>query len=515
LRYGFKGDDLMRRKQIFLFITLLVLSAFAGRIGRSAAGDNPESFAANQSESRLQEVGVNDFRISFFSGANYNAFRPAVAYNSVDNQYLVVWYGDNNVGNLVDDEYEIWGQALDAATGAAIGIGNNFRISFMGPDGNTAHYGWWPDVAYNSQNNEYLVVWNGLLNGEFEVWSQRLNAATLAPIGGHVRLSFMGPAGSTNYSAYWPKVTYNSVNNQYLVVWSGDHHTGGLVAGELEVFGQRIEGGTGNMIGGKFRISFMGPNGNPDYDAYWPDVTYNSDRNEYLVVWSGDHHTGGLVNEEFEIFGQRLNGTNGVAIGTNFPISGMGPTGDPNYDAYTPAVAYSSASQRYLVVWSGDHSSGGFVDDEFEIYANLLAVSDDGVTSYGPRRLSTMGGIGNPNFDADNPAVSYNSATNSFLVVWSGDEVFQNFREREIFGVEVDAYGMKIGDQVRLSDVPPVNDPSRGAFFPAVAANSANQEFLVVWQADPFALEDNDYEIFGQRVAVSAGHQVFLPLVIK
>jgi hypothetical protein len=35
-------------------------------------------------------------------------------------------------------------------------------------------------------------------------------------------------------------------------------------------------------------------------------VAYNSVTNEHLVVWSGDDNTGTLVDNEFEIFGQRF-----------------------------------------------------------------------------------------------------------------------------------------------------------------------------------------------------------------
>ena len=42
------------------------------------------------------EVGDNDFRISDMGGdLTYDAFNPDVAYNSQDNEYLVVWEGDD------------------------------------------------------------------------------------------------------------------------------------------------------------------------------------------------------------------------------------------------------------------------------------------------------------------------------------------------------------------------------------------------------------------------------------
>lgn len=55
-----------------------------------------------------------------------------------------------------------------------------------------------------------------------------------------------------------------------------------------------------------FRISDMGPDGDTAFTAEDAAVAYNATDNEYLVVWDGDDDTGSLVDEEFEIFGQRL-----------------------------------------------------------------------------------------------------------------------------------------------------------------------------------------------------------------
>ncbi len=62
---------------------------------------------------------------------SFAALNPAVAYNAMNNEYLVVWSGDDDTAPLVDEEFEIFGQRIDAATGAAIGT-NDFRISDMG-----------------------------------------------------------------------------------------------------------------------------------------------------------------------------------------------------------------------------------------------------------------------------------------------------------------------------------------------------------------------------------------------
>ena len=47
-----------------------------------------------------------------------------------------------------------------------------------------------------------------------------------------------------------------------------------------------------------FRISDLGPDGDPSFDASSAAVTANGQGNEYLVVWSGDDSTQELVDDE-------------------------------------------------------------------------------------------------------------------------------------------------------------------------------------------------------------------------
>src|SRR5262245_1577558 len=68
---------------------------------------------------------------------------------------------------------------------------NDFRLSFMGPDGNPNFGAFNPAVAYNGASDEYLVVWTGddTTDGDFEVYGQRVSAATGALLGGAIQLS--------------------------------------------------------------------------------------------------------------------------------------------------------------------------------------------------------------------------------------------------------------------------------------------------------------------------------------
>jgi len=322
------------------------------------------------------EVGTNDFRISDMGpngDVNYTAHNSEVAYNGQANEYLVIWYGDDNTPPLVDGELEIFGQRL-SASGAEAGT-NDFPLSDMGPNGDANYDSNTPAVTYNGQANEYLVVWQGddntvpLVEGEHEIFGQRLSALGAEAGANDFRISDMGPDGDGNYDASRPAVASSGQANEYLVVWSGDDNTPPLVGEEDEIFGQRLSA-TGVEVGtNDFRLSDMGPSGDVNYNAFEPAVIYNTQANEFLIAWYGDDNTLPLVDNELEIFGQRLSPSGAELDANDFRISQMGPDGNLNFRASEPAVTYNGQANEYLVAWHGDHDVAPAVDNELEIWA--------------------------------------------------------------------------------------------------------------------------------------------------
>ena len=387
------------------------------------------------------EVGTNDFRISDMGTDGNVAFEvrePAVAYNATNNEYLVVWRGDDTT----DGEFEIFGQRLDAA-GGELGT-NDFRISDMGTDGNPALDATDPEIAYNATNNEYLVVWRGdddtppLVDNEYEIFGQRIDAATGAEVGTNdFRISDMGTDGDNTFRADDPAVAYNATNNEYLVVWMGWDNTAPLVLDEPEIFIQRINAATGAEVGtNDFRISDMGTDGDVTFAAFDPKIAYNTTNNEYLVVWWGDDNTAPLVDEDNEVFGQRIDAT-GAEVGTNdFRISDMGTEGDANFDVRNPDVAYNEANEEYLVVWHGDDNTAPLVDNETEIFGQRINGATGAEVGTNDFRISDMGTDGDVAFESSSPKVDYNATNNEYLVVWHGDDNTAPLvvNENEIFG---------------------------------------------------------------------------------
>ncbi len=391
------------------------------------------------------EIGSNDYRISDMGGVGdpaYDAVHAAVVYNDIYNEYLVVWEGDDSSGGLVDDEVEVFGQLL-SATGGGL-LTNDFRISDVGGTGSAASNARDPDVAFNS--------------------------------------------------------TYN----QYLVVWSADDPVDGVVDNEFEIWGQLLDADGGGLYTNDFRISFNGSSGNATFDAENPAVVYNPSRDEYLVVWEGDSNAGGMVDNEYEIWAQRVYST-GILVGSNLRMSDMGGTGDALFDAFQPDVVYNSGNFEYLILWSGDDNAGGLVDDEFEIYGQLV---DEDLVGVGANdaRVSDMGGTGDLVYDTVHPSAAYNPTANEYLVVWLGDDNVGGLvnNEFEIFSQRMDADLNGLGpNDFRLSDVGGVGDPNYGVVWgPEVAYSTILDRYMVVWGGEDNVggMVNDEWEIFAQAL---------------
>lgn len=92
------------------------------------------------------------------------------------------------------------------------------------------------------------------------------------------------------------------------------------------------------------------------------------------MVWDGRDVAPG----EREVFGQRIAAATGLLSGDDFQLSQMGPPGELNFEARSPAVAMGGLSSPHLVAWSGDTDTGGQVNDEYEVFVVALTLFADG-----------------------------------------------------------------------------------------------------------------------------------------
>jgi uncharacterized repeat protein (TIGR01451 family) len=469
------------------------------------------------------EVGANDFPISNMGAVDagptnsFGNFVADTAYNSATNEYLVVWSGDD-ISPGGDGDFEIFAQRLNGATGAK--VGGAIALSNTG-NGNAGRDGNNPAVAYSAATNSFLVVWDAdeVADGHKEIYGKRVGATGTVSDTQAIRLSIMGQ-NTSDYDALNPAVACTTATSTCLVAWSGNEAVDNSDPLNnpndpiYEIYGQLVNtSGAALAPTGPddFRISDMGTSDtNGLFDAVAPAVAYNASANQYLVVWSGDDDSGTLVEDEFEIYGQRISAAGAETGANDFRISDMGSVGSPGYDANDPAVAYNSLTHEYLVTWSGDDTTPGAGEDEIFGQRLSSAGAEVGTNDF---RISDMGTDGNNVLNAIQPDVTYNSSFNEYLAVWQGDDTTND--EFEIYGQRISAAGAETGDNdFRISDVGTDGDANFDANLPALAYSPASQEYLAVWTGDDNAggLVNDQYEVFGQRLEFNASASADLAL---
>jgi hypothetical protein len=342
----------------------------------SIASDDPDeapfTFAIQGSDpnfDRISEAGAD-------GDDTVDATRPAVA--SGGGRFLVVW----------SEPAGIYGQFVSEDNGT---IGPDFEISTDPGAGRVPQRGY-PDVVYNSTDSQWLVVWQENTNPggatEYEIMAQVLDANGVKLSSPATRVSDMGSDGDATKDAFEPAVAYDSANNQYLVVWSGDD----AVDSDEEIYGQLLAADLLEAGANDFRISDMGATeGDPAHQAQLPDVVFNESNGEFLVVWEGDDAADG----EFGIFGQLVS-TVGTESGADFAV-GSAP-------AHDVTVVVDQDIAGYFVFWEGaSQIHGQRLDDSgVEIGADDFVVSNMAV-------------------EAINPTVTASPSRVEVYVFWEGD----------------------------------------------------------------------------------------------
>jgi hypothetical protein len=392
---------------------------------------------------------------------------------------------------------------------------DDFRLSAMGGIGDTAYQARTPAVAYNPDDDEYLVVWAGdtdqppFGDGLWGIFGQRIDAATGDEVGPDDFAITGVIDGDPGSGLFRPAVAYNPDQGEYLVTWTGN--TGLCCGGDYEVYARRVSA-AGVPIGAPVQVSQMvDPINTHILDAFNSAVAYNPTAGEYLVVWEGDDMDEGRVDEEFEIFGQRLSAT-AAEIGTNdFRISGMGPNGSTFYDAREPDVVYNPVDDEYLVVWNADDDAPPHADNEYEVYVQRLDGATGAELGEDDRRITSLGPPGDDNFLVTAPMVAHDPFRDEYLVVFVGAAFapapFQ--WDLEIFGQRLDASGAEIGaDDFRLTDIGG-DSTAYDAELPDVVFDTATGSYLVAFHADDDVggqvdgeLEIHVQELSGQGVEV-------------
>lgn len=313
--------------------------------------DNADIYAQRFSY-RGQPLGLN----IHVSTAAKNQERPAVAYSTASNEYLVVYQSGDGEGPGAAQNH-IYGQRITWDGGRPGGARQLSELTDW-----HVH----PDIAYNSQNDEFLVVWQ---NGTVDVLGQRV-AGTGDLVDRNLYIC------TAHRQQNYPSIAYNPHANEYLVVWD-DHRSNT----RYDIYGRRVSGG-GVLQGSDIPISTARE------DHLKPEVGFCIATNEYLVAWPDGRLYpdlyGQIVTEAGYLNGSTLN------LATD-------PWGDLD-----PGIAFNPLSGEYLVVWARNY------------YWDIMA-----------RRISTSGiklgseiTVCGHSEKQHVPVIALNPHTGGYLVAW-------------------------------------------------------------------------------------------------
>jgi hypothetical protein len=182
---------------------------------------------------------------------------PVIAYNSWNDEYLVVWTNDPGTDS------DLRGRRVRGSTGRRIGT-DDLCIDCTDTDPVTV------DMSFNTQVGRYLVVWDQGGPGDIYGWRVGRWGTVLdpAPIG--IATDATGATGIN----YTPRVAFNSdLGTTWQVVWQ-DHRNGAT-----DIYAQRVTA-SGNLRGGNFCVACT------DAPEEWPAIAFNIERNNYMVAFT-------------------------------------------------------------------------------------------------------------------------------------------------------------------------------------------------------------------------------------
>jgi hypothetical protein len=185
----------------------------------------------------------------------------------------------------------------------------------------------YPQVAFNSKHNEYLVVWEQSGSADSGIYGQRISHDG-KKVGPSPIAIAVGPKRRSS-----PAVAYDPGNDHYLVVWTHDHDGSGV---NNDISGRIIPWQKTDPTLQEFKISNL-----PDYQTI-PKVVYNSTKKEFLILWL--HYQSDVLKD---IMAARMQADGSIFTQKDKKI--LDPVSNllPNYD-----VEFNPARNEYLVTWT-------------------------------------------------------------------------------------------------------------------------------------------------------------------
>lgn len=316
---------------------------------------------------------------------------PKSTHNIFSNEYGVVFtkgpsfYGGSLYKTIIDDLGNIKNPSVDPSP--------VFQTIY-----NASH----PLIIFNATDQEYLAV----ANDKWVFNPADPNIKNVGYILDHAGIPVKGPIKIDGPAAigieFNPQGVYNEAEGTYFFGWEDYRHVMSMWQ-TTEIYGVLLDR-EGDLVNEVPLIDdFALPNNGRDQRVEY--IAYNSDRNEYLVVWATSAVTGPPPLNGF--ISGKIFGPDGMPRG---PEIVMAETGNPS----TPNVVYVPKYKEYFMVWNDsreDPAPGPGYMKSNDIYGRWL--NKDGTPKFDEIPICIK--PGNQTY----PQVAYDFANNRFAIIWA------------------------------------------------------------------------------------------------
>ena len=365
---------------------------------------------------------------------------PRIAYNSVDDEFLVVWteQGVREQGGA--SLYGIMAQRFSSS-------GDMISTPFEPTGGPLNKIILLPTPEFNMHTEEYFIGYTTVGDGFDEY------GAIFSSTGGSVKQPFV--ISGQPRSQMHTRLAFNTRKREYFVVYNSSE------SGSPDIKGVIIaEDGT--PVSGEIMI-----NDTPG-DQYNPFIAYNPRNDTYLLNWE-DFRNVPTWEQHGEIYGALLD-SNGNVLVNDIPMIDDFGTSDEG-DQRLNEVTYNPDKNQFLVCWTDTAPSldnvgirGRFITAGGKLAGPIFTIVD---------------GIGPQIF----PHAIYVPSRKSYFMMWEDgrnqentDDSWRNLTNLDIYGKWMSANGRQFSDEVTFCEEPGVQR------YSSISYSEQSDRFLVTWQ---------------------------------
>ena len=215
-------------------------------------------------------------------------------------------------------------------------------------------------------------------------------------------------------------------------------------------------------------------------DQVNPAIAFNSDADEFLVVWEDYYWKGiflwGIAGQRIHAHGSPIGGETIAVVGEFFHLF------------VNPDIVYNPTANEYLIVWEYEQSS-----DDHHIYARRFpSTFEDTADAIGSDHIHIAASTSK--FES-NPKVAYNPTDNEYLIVWQERNIPIGYEYclTKTSGQRLSSNGVLLGSHINI------NTDFTEQCFPAVAFGTTNGQYLIVWEENKLD-GTGETDIYSQRI---------------